>query len=154
LDSQILFTPIAGIAFAPLFYALAVLRTAELILVLRFLLPLALTLRFTLLAVRRLGAVALKTQITRIRFVELLAAEALALGRTLHERTQNFEPLLLQDYSLEAPGKTEQAARRQNKMNKSFVRSGRRKRTPSHPVFKPAILPDFQIGNGKRCKGR
>lgn len=91
------FTPIVRVAFAPLFDTLAIFRTAEVILVLRFLLPLALTLRFALLAARRLRAVALMTQITTIRLVELLAAEALALGRTLHGRTQKFEPPSPQD---------------------------------------------------------
>ena len=55
------------------------------------------TLRFTLLAACRLGAVALTTQITRIRIVELSAAQAVALGGSLRRQTQKFESLLVQD---------------------------------------------------------
>ena len=66
--------PIAGIGFAPVFDTLAVFRAAEVILVLWTLLPAALTLRFTLLAACRLGAVALVTQITMVRRIELTAA--------------------------------------------------------------------------------
>ena len=89
--------PIAGIGFAPVFDTLAVFRAAEVILVLWTLLPPALTLSFTLLATCRFGAVALVTHITMIRRKEVAAAEALALGRTLHRQTQKFESPLLQD---------------------------------------------------------
>ena len=103
--------PIAGIGFAPVFDTLAVFRPAEVILVLWTLQPAPLTLRFTLLAACRLGAVALVTHITMVRRKEVAAAEALALGRTLHRQTQKFESPLLQDQSFEAeqnPGKKEQ----------------------------------------------
>jgi hypothetical protein len=102
LARRVLFAPIAGIAFAPVFDTLAVFRSAEVILVLWTLQPEALTLRFTLLAACRLRAVALVTHITMIRRKELAAAEALALGRTLHRQTQNFEPPSMQDPSFEA----------------------------------------------------
>jgi hypothetical protein len=39
----------------------------------------------------------LVTHIAMIRRKEIAAAEALALGRTLHRRTQKFEPPLPQD---------------------------------------------------------
>jgi len=69
------------------------------------LLPVALTLRFALLAADRFGAVALMTQITMIPMIELLAAKALALGRTLHCANSKFEPPLLQDWLLRVPSK-------------------------------------------------
>jgi hypothetical protein len=53
----------------------------------------------------------LVTQVTTIRRKEIAAAEALALGRTLHRRTQKFEPPSLQDQSSEAeqnPGEKQQ----------------------------------------------
>jgi hypothetical protein len=65
-----------------------------------------------------------------VRRKEVTAAEALALGRTLHRQTQKFESPLLQDQSFEAeqnPEEPEQNARRQNKTNKSFVLSWGRK---------------------------
>src|SRR5271165_6374934 len=99
LGRRLLFAPIAGIGFAPVFDTLAVFRSAEVVLVLWTLLPAALTLRFTLLAAYRLGAVALVTHITMIRRIKITAAEALALGRTLHRPTQKFEPPSLQDQS-------------------------------------------------------
>jgi hypothetical protein len=83
--------------FAPIFDTLTVFRSAEVILVLWPLQPAALALRFTLLAACRLAAVALVTHITMIRRKEVTAAEALALGRTLHRQTQKFESPLLQD---------------------------------------------------------
>jgi hypothetical protein len=116
--------------FAPVFDTLAVFRAAEVILVLWTLLPAALTLSFTLLAACRLGAVMLVTQVTMVRWKEVTAAEALALGRTLHRQTQKLESPLLQDQSFEAeqnPEEPEQNARRQNKTNKSFVLSWGRK---------------------------
>ena len=102
---SLLFTPIAGIAFAPVFDTLAVFRAAEVILVLRFLLPAALTLRFALFAASRLGAVALMTQIAMIRLIELFAAKAFALARTLHRATQKCESPLLQDPLPQRPAK-------------------------------------------------
>jgi hypothetical protein len=52
-------------------------------------------------AVMRLPSL-LVTHITMIRLKEVAAAEALALGRTLHWQTQKFEPPSLQDHSFEA----------------------------------------------------
>jgi hypothetical protein len=73
-----------------------------------------------------------------IRRKEVAAAEALALGRTLHRQTQKFESPLLQDQSFE-PNKirkeAEQNARRQNKTNKSFVLSLGRKNDRSISGF-------------------
>jgi hypothetical protein len=66
----------------------------------------ALTLRFALLAASRLGAVALMTKITMIRMVELSTAEALALGRTFHRRTQKFKPALTERSVARAPPKS------------------------------------------------
>ena len=66
--------PIAGIGFAPVFDTLVVFRPVAVILVLWTLQLAPLTLRFTLLAACRLGAVALVTQITMIRRIELIAA--------------------------------------------------------------------------------
>jgi hypothetical protein len=97
LGRRLLFAPIAGIGFAPVFDTLAVFWPAEVILVLGTLQPAALTLRFTFFAACRLGAVALVTHITMILRIEIAAAEALALGRTFHRHTQKFEPPLLQD---------------------------------------------------------
>jgi hypothetical protein len=99
------------LALRQVFDTLAVFRPAEVILVFWTLLPAALTLRFTLLAACRLGAVALVTHITMIGRKEIAAAEALALGRTLHRQTQKFEPPSLQDQSFEAeqnPGEKQQ----------------------------------------------
>jgi hypothetical protein len=76
-----------------------------------------------------------------IRRKEVTAAEALALGRTLHRQTQKFESPLLQDQSFEAEQnleEPEQNARRQNKTNKSFVLSRGRKIHRS--------VSDFQSG--------
>jgi hypothetical protein len=106
LGRRLLFAPIAGVGFAPVFDTLAVFRAAEVILVLRTLLPSALTLSFTLLTACRLGAVMLMTQITMVRRKEVAAAEALALGRTLHRQTQKFESPLLQDQSFESRTKS------------------------------------------------
>ena len=92
--------------FAPVFDTLAVFRAAEVILVLWTLLPAALTLSFTLLAACRLGAVMLVTQVTMVRWKEVTAAEALALGRSLHRQTQKFESPLLQDQSFESRTKS------------------------------------------------
>jgi hypothetical protein len=105
-------------------------QSAEVVLVLWTLLPAALTLHFTLLAAYRLGAVALVRHITMIRRIKITAAEALALGRTLHRQTQKFEPPSLQDQSFEAeqnPGEKEAKRKCQNKMNKSYVLSWGRK---------------------------
>jgi len=71
-------------AFAPVFDTLAVFRALEVILVRWFLLPAALTLSFALLAAPRLGAVALMPEIAVIGMKKFFAAEALALGLTLH----------------------------------------------------------------------
>jgi hypothetical protein len=65
-----------------------------------------------------------------IRRIKITAAEALALGRTLHRQTQKFEPPSLQDQSFEAeqnPGEKEAKRKCQNKMNKSCVLSWGRK---------------------------
>src|SRR5260370_12359688 len=140
----------AGIGFAPVFDTPTVFRPAEVILVLWFLLHAALTLRFTLLAACRLGAVALVKHMTMIRRKEVVAAEALALGRTLHRQTQKFESPSLQDHSFETeqnPGKKGTRRKRQNKMNKSCVLSWGRKNDRFVSGFKPATLPDSQNGN-------
>ena len=112
--------------------------------------PAALTLRFTLLAACRLGAVALVTHITMIRRKEVAAAEALALGRTLHRQTQKFESPSPQDQSFEVeqnPAGKGTKQKSQNKMNKSFLLSGGRKNDRFGSGFKPATLPDSQNGN-------
>src|SRR6202047_5406045 len=112
--------------FAPVFDTLAVFRSAEGILVLWTLQPAALTSCFTLLAARRLGAVALVTHITTIRRKEIAAAQALALSRTLHRRTQKFEPPSLQHPVVRGRtkyGGKETKRKSQNKMNKSFLLS-------------------------------
>jgi len=65
-----------------------------------------------------------------IRRKEVAAAEALALGRTLHRQTQKFELPSLQDQSFEAEkntGEKEAKRKSQNKMNKSCVLSWGRK---------------------------
>src|SRR6516225_11423114 len=79
-----LFTPIAGMAFAPVLDPLAVFRTPEVVLVLRPLQPAALALCLALFAAGRLRAIALMTQVAMIWKIELLTAKALAPGRTLH----------------------------------------------------------------------
>jgi hypothetical protein len=89
-------------AFAPVFDTLAVFRASEVILVRSFLLPAALTLGFALLAAARLGAVALMPEIAVIGMKEFFAAEALALGLTLHGGLKKIEPPLLQNSALEA----------------------------------------------------
>jgi hypothetical protein len=66
-------------------------------LVLGLLQPATLTFGFTLPATGELRKVALVVQIPMIRTKELLAMQALALGRTRNRRTQEFEPPLLQD---------------------------------------------------------
>ena len=79
--------------FAPVFDTPAVIRSAEVILVLRTLQPAALTSCFTLLAARRLGAVALVTHITTTRRKEIAAAEALAFSRTFIGELKNLRYL-------------------------------------------------------------
>jgi len=71
----------------------------------------------------------------------------------IHRRTQKFESPLFQVQSPGSPQKSaekEEDVRPKNKMNKTFVLSGVRKMTESHPVSKPVSLPDFQNGNDMR----
>src|SRR6266403_1530658 len=76
---------------------------------------------------------------------EVAAAEALALGRTLHRQTQKFEPPSPQDQSFETeqnPAGKGTKRKSQNKMNKSFLLSGGRKNDRFGSGSKPATVPD------------
>jgi len=72
------------------------LRPAEVVLIVRFSHPAALTFRSALFATGRFCAIALMMQIASIRQIEPLAMLALPLRRTLHRQTQEFELPLLQ----------------------------------------------------------
>jgi len=83
-------------ALTPFFDTLAVLRPAEVVLIVRFLQPPALTFGFALFAAGRFCAVALMMQIASIRQIELAAMLAFPPRRTLHRQTQECESPLLQ----------------------------------------------------------
>ena len=130
-DSRtLLFTPIVGIAFAPLLDSPAVIGTPEAVFVLRPLQPPALTLRFALFAAGRLRAVALMTQIAMIGTIELLTAKAFAPGETLHW----------------ANSKNRSCPCRKHPPQRPSVLSRSTKITDRYRVFKPVSLSDFQIG--------
>ena len=135
-----------GIAFSPLFDTLDILRPAEVVLVVRFLHPAALTFRFALSATGRFCAVALMMQIASIRQIELLAMLALPLRRTLHRQTQEFELPLLQapprDRRKLAPQRKKTNRTEQNE--EKFLLEPLKKILPSqYPVLKPVSLPDY-----------
>src|ERR1700759_3469565 len=110
-------------AFSPLFDTLAILRPAEVVLVVRFLCPAALTFCFALFATGSSCTVALMMQIAPIRQIELLAMVALPPRRTLHRQTHEFELPPLQA-PRQRPKKirtaTKENGTRQNKMKKSY----------------------------------
>jgi hypothetical protein len=71
---SLLFTPIAGMVFAPVLDPLTIFRVAKVILVLRSLQPPQLAPRFALFAAGRFRAVALMTKIATIGTIKLFAA--------------------------------------------------------------------------------
>src|SRR5271165_936630 len=83
-------------ALTPFFDTLAVLRSAEVVLIVWSLQPPALTFGFALFAAGSFCAVALMMHIASIRQIELAAMLALPLRRTLHRQTQECESPLLQ----------------------------------------------------------
>src|ERR1700730_3609853 len=145
----LLFTPVAGMQLAPRLDTLAVVRPAEVILVVRLLPPATLTFRFALLAAGMFLVVALIMHIAPIRQIELAAMLALALRRPLHRQTQEFESPLLQAPSLMPTKISGRDKRKQNKTEQNeeefLPEASERKSTSSYPIFKPVSSPDFQI---------
>ena len=149
-DSRtLLFTPIVGIAFAPLLDSPAVIGTPEAVFVLRPLQPPALTLRFALFAAGRLRAVTLMTQVAVIGTIKLFAAKAFAPGGTLHWANSKNRSCPRRKPSPQRPSKWwnhQQNRRSQNKTKKILCEVDEQKITHPYPVFKPVSLSDFQIG--------
>src|ERR1700737_1367345 len=87
--------------------------------------------------------------IAPIRQIELAAMLALALRRTLHRQTQEFESPLLQAPSLMPTKISGRDKRKQNKTEQKkeefLPEASEKKSTPSYPIFKPVSSPDFQI---------
>src|ERR1700730_15503726 len=87
--------------------------------------------------------------IAPIRQIELAAMLALALRRTLHRQTQEFESPLLQAPSLMPTKISGRDKRKQNKTEQNeeefLPEASERKSTSSYPIFKPVSSPDFQI---------
>jgi hypothetical protein len=139
--------PVPGIAFSPLFDTLAILRPAEVVLVVRFLHPAALTFRFALSATGNFWTVTLTMQIASIRQIELLAMLALPPPRALHRQTQGFELPLLQapprDRRKLAPA-TGRTRNRTEQKEEKFLLEPLKKILPSqYPFLKPVSLPDY-----------
>jgi hypothetical protein len=140
------FCAVPGIAFSPLFDTLAILRTAEVVLVVRLLCPAALTFGFALSATGNCRAVALMMQIASIRQIELLAMLALPPPRTLHRQTHEFELPLLQaplPKTKKISAATEENETWQNKIKKSSGLNLWRKSCLPVSGFKPLSLPEY-----------